>query len=135
MHAKFNPTGSVSMRYEPVIEVDRDIEFDVPVSERKEVVNSCPRKVFELDDTDHIEVAKLQECILCEECVNKANIDLKRNGLISINHRSDRVYFDVESTGARPPQDIVSSAMKIFAQKWSKLGTDLEDWEQQFSQT
>ena len=135
MHAKFNPTGSVSMRYEPVIEVDRDIEFDVPVSERREVVNSCPRKVFELDDTDHIEVAKLQECILCEECVNKANIDLKRNGLISINHRSDRVYFDVESTGARPPQDIVSSAMKIFAQKWSKLGTDLEDWEQQFSQT
>lgn len=135
MHAKFNPTGSVSMRYEPVIEVDRDIEFDVPVSERKEVVGSCPRRVFELDDTEHIEVTRPQECILCEECLNKANIDLKRNGLISVNHRTDKVYFDVESTGSRPPQDIVASAMKMFAQKWSQLGTDLEDWEQQFSQS
>lgn len=134
MHAKFNPTGSVSMRYEPVIEVDRDIEFDVPVSERKEVVASCPRRVFELDDSEHIEVVRPGECILCEECLNKANIDLKRTGLVTVNHRTDKVYFDVESTGARPPQDIVAAGMKIFTEKWMKLGTDLEEWEQQFNQ-
>jgi DNA-directed RNA polymerase II subunit RPB3 len=134
MHAKFNPTGSVSMRYEPVIEVDRDVEFEVPVSERKEVVASCPRRVFELDETDHIEVLRPQECILCEECVNKATIDLKRPGLVSVNHRTDKVYFDVESTGARPPQDIVAAAFKIFSEKWTKLGSDLDQCEQQFAQ-
>ena len=134
MHAKFNPTGSVSMRYEPVIEVDRDVEFDVPVSERREVVASCPRKVFEIDDADHIEVVRANECILCEECLNKANIDLKRTGLVSVNHRTDRVHFDVESTGARPPQDIVAASMKIFAEKWRKLATDLDDWDKQFAQ-
>lgn len=134
MHAKFNPTGTVSMRYEPVIEVDRDVEFDVPVTERKEVVSSCPRRVFELDDAGHIEVVRSDECILCEECLNKANIDLKRTGLISVNHRTDKVYFDVESSGARPPQDIVSASMKIFADKWRTLATDLDDWEKQFSQ-
>ena len=132
MHAKFNPTGSVSMRYEPVIDIDRDIEFDVPLTERKEIVASCPRKVFELDDADHIEVVRPDECILCEECLNKANVDLKRNGLISVNHRTDKAYFDVESTGARPPQDIVAAAIKIFNQKWSKLSADLDDWEQQY---
>jgi DNA-directed RNA polymerase II subunit RPB3 len=134
MHAKFNPTGSVSMRYEPVIEVDRDIEGDVPVSERKEVVNSCPRRVFDLDEMEHIDVARPTECILCEECLNKANIDLKRRGLISVNHRTDKVYFDVESTGARPPQEIVSAALRIFCEKWAKLGGDLDEWEQHFAQ-
>ena len=134
MHAKFIPTGSVSMRYEPVIEIDRDIEFDVPVAERKEVVASCPRRVFEMDDSDHIEVGRPDECILCEECLNKANIDLKRTGLVTVNHRTDKVFFDVESTGSRPPQDIVSAAMKVFTEKWMKLSTDLDEWEQQFVQ-
>jgi DNA-directed RNA polymerase II subunit RPB3 len=134
MHAKFNPTGTVSMRYEPVIQINRDIEFDVPVNERKEVVASCPRRVFELDDSEHIEVVRPEECILCEECLNKANLDLKRKGLVSVNHRTDKIYFDVESTGSRPPQDIVASAMKIFSEKWSRLGADLEQWEQEFAQ-
>ena len=132
MHAKFNPTGSVSMRYEPVVEINRDIEFDVPANERKEIVASCPRNVFELDSSGHIEVARLDECILCEECVNKASVDLKRKGLVSVNHKTDKVYFDVESTGVRPPQDIVAAAIRILTEKWSKLGTDLEDWERQF---
>jgi DNA-directed RNA polymerase II subunit RPB3 len=135
MHAKFNPTGTVSMRYEPLIEINRDIEFDVPISERKDIVTSCPRKVFELDDSDHIEVVRPDECILCEECLNKANVDLNRRGLISVSHRSDKVFFDVESTGARPPQDIVAAAIKIFTEKWSKLASDLVDWEQEFLQS
>jgi DNA-directed RNA polymerase II subunit RPB3 len=134
MHAKFNPTGTVSMRYEPAIEIDRDVEFDTPVTERREVVASCPRRVFEIDETDHIEVVRPNDCILCEECLNKANIDLKRPGLVTVNHKTEKVYFEVESTGARPPQDIVLAALKIFSDKWSKLGADLEDWEQQFAQ-
>jgi DNA-directed RNA polymerase II subunit RPB3 len=105
MHAKFNPTGTVSMRYEPVIEIDRDVEYTTTTNDRREIVNSCPRNVFELDDTEHIEVVRPDQCILCEECVNKANIDLKKPGMVSVSHRTDRVYFDVESTGARPPED------------------------------
>lgn len=132
MHAKFNPTGTVSMRYEPVIEVDRDVEFDVPLAERKEIVQSCPRNVFELDSSQHIDVVRPEECILCEECSNKANIDLGRKGLITVNHRTDKIYFDVESTGARPPQDIVSAAIKILTDKWRVLSKDLDEWEQQF---
>ena len=131
MHAKYMPTGTVSMRYENVITVDRDIEYTTPIEHRREIVSSCPRKVFELDEADHIVVARPDECTLTEECIAKAK-ELGRKGLIAVDQRMDRVHFEVESTGARPPQDIVVTAAAILGKKFQTLADDLDDWEKEF---
>ena len=131
MHAKYMPSGTVSMRYETIIEIDRDLEYTMPVEHRREIVNSCPRKVFELDDSDHIIVARPDECTLTDECVAKAT-ELGKKGMISVEQNMDRVHFEIETTGARTPQDIVVTAANIMSRKFQSLADDLEEWEKEF---
>mmetsp|Transcript_4957 Transcript_4957/g.4102 ORF Transcript_4957/g.4102 Transcript_4957/m.4102 type:complete len:90 (-) Transcript_4957:240-509(-) len=74
MHAKWNPTGTVAIRYEPVITIDRGIEYEqLSVPQRKAIVRSCPKKVLDLDAADRIQVVRKDLCDFCDECVTKAN--------------------------------------------------------------
>ena len=130
MHAKYNPTGTVAMRYETVIAIDRDIEYETLVADRKAIVYSCPRRVFELDETDHIVVARADECTLTDECLVKAKA-LGKKGLIAIEQNMDRAIFEVEGTKARPASEVVTVAASVLVNKFQTLLADLEDWERE----
>ncbi|KAF4652985.1 DNA-directed RNA polymerase II subunit RPB3 [Perkinsus olseni] len=135
MHAKWNPTGTVAIRYEPVITIDRAIEYEkLSVAQRKAVVRSCPKRVLDLDAADRIQVVRKDLCDFCDECVTRANYDFQAKGMITVKQRTDVVHFTVESTGARPPEDIVMAAIKVFKEKWIRLYEDLGKWEQEFGQ-
>ncbi|KAF4666310.1 DNA-directed RNA polymerase II subunit RPB3 [Perkinsus chesapeaki] len=121
--------------YEPVITIDRGIEYEqLSVPQRKAIVRSCPKKVLDLDAADRIQVVRKDLCDFCDECVTKANFDFKARGMITVKQRTDVVHFTVESTGARPPEDIVMAAIKVFKEKWIRLYEDLGKWEQEFGQ-
>jgi DNA-directed RNA polymerase II subunit RPB3 len=140
MHAKYQVVN-VSMWYKPRVVIDRDIEHDLDIEFRSEFVKSCPRNVFELDDSDQIVVRRESDCILCDECVvlckessedattnnNKSNT----NGLVRVFEDEDITEWELEGNHSRLVSDILIEGIKILNNKWNQLYTDLEDWERE----
>lgn len=132
MHAKYQATGTVIMRYETAVAIDRDVEYALPSESRRAIVGSCPSGVFELDAGERIVAARPDECILCDECVVKSK-SLGAPGLVSISQNTDVAHFEVESTGARNSSEIAVAGAQILKDKFQGLLTDLEDWEREFA--
>jgi DNA-directed RNA polymerase II subunit RPB3 len=49
IHAKYNPTATVSMRYEPEIRLNRDLLERLPAKDKKAFVRQCTPGVFSFD--------------------------------------------------------------------------------------
>lgn len=130
-HAKFMPVATCVMNYEPIVTVNQDVANapapeGLSLDEKIEFVQACPRKVFELDIEDTIQVARHRDCIFCDECTTKAR-ELGRKDLCSAQMDTNCFHFTVEavtSDGPRSAVDVVRAALRILDYKLSQFMED-----------
>lgn len=125
-HSKYNPCGTAVFKYEPVVRLNRDIERDMTLNQKVELCRVCPRKVFDIDDGNNLQVVEEKACIFCDQCTVWAGEEIKNPNLVRITHKPDVFHFTVESTGARPPQDIVRAALTILEEKLDEFDGELK---------
>lgn len=125
-HSKYNPCGTAVFKYEPVVRLNRDIEREMSIEQKVELCRVCPRKVFDIDDGNNLQVAEEKACIFCDQCTVWAGEELKNPNLVRITHKPDVFHFTVESTGCRPPQDIVKASLEILQEKLKEFDGELE---------
>jgi len=120
-HAKYMPVTLGLYNYQQIIDLDRDVVDGLDMEDKASFVESCPRKVFGLDNNDKIQIERLRDCIYCDECVAKAR-ELGKKGLVTVKMDHNRFHFKVECVtkdGPRKPADVVRAAMRIFDHKLS----------------
>lgn len=125
-HAKFMPVATCVMNYEPIVTVNHDVANGLTLDEKIEFVKACPRKVFELDIEDTVQVARHGDCIFCDECTAKAREFGKRD-LCSAQMDSSIFHFTVEAVtpdGPRTAYDVVRAAFRILDYKLSLFMQD-----------
>ena len=64
----------------------------------------------------------MSECMFCEECIRKAEtFKDKYERLVKLGMRSDKFIFNVETTGALRPEEIVKSALSVMKKKLDEV--------------
>lgn len=96
----------------------------------------CPRKVFTYDALrQSVDIEDAGKCNLCNECVKYVSVDLELpknieyeslgvqnwEKMIRIDENMNKYIFDVESTGALSPEDIVLKAFTVLKTKLQML--------------
>lgn len=99
---------------------------ELDLEEKVAFVQSCPRKVFALDNNDSVQVDRLDDCHYCDECVAKAR-ELGKRNLVTVKQDQHVFHFTVEGVtknGPRWPADIVRAALRILDYKMQKFLQD-----------
>ena len=104
-HAKWQPVSMCTYKYFPRIEISTKT---CDVCEK--CVEACPRKVLAKTD-NKIEVRNLIGCTLCQDCVDACP---QNPPAIKIGWEEKTFIFGLESTGALPPERIMTEAIKIL---------------------
>ena len=119
-HAKWQPVSACAYKYLPKVSLNPD-----NLANPEEVIRVCPTDVYAHDPERKIIVRDELACTLCMDCVEKAvPLDPKKSFPISIEADESAFIFYVESTGALPPNRIITEATKILDRKATAL-TDL----------
>ena len=122
-HAKWSPVCVASLKFEPIVKVNEVKGMELTLTNRKIFVNSCPAKVFSLHpEKNSIEVENQQDCMFCHECI-KVQKDLNIEDLVKIE--DGNYLFEVETTGALRPEEIINFAFDILHRKLDCLRTAL----------
>mmetsp|Transcript_67117 Transcript_67117/g.143614 ORF Transcript_67117/g.143614 Transcript_67117/m.143614 type:complete len:358 (+) Transcript_67117:70-1143(+) len=135
-HAKWMPVATAIYNYQPQVELDRPQVDSLTIDERIQFVQACPRKVFGLDIEDKVQVERLNDCIFCDECVNKAKNDFGKKTMVTVKHDQNMFHFKVDAVtehGPRSAIDCVRAALRIFDYKLSLFlqdayGDDITTW-------
>merc|ERR1719229_1576827 len=134
-HAKWMACATALYQYQPRVDlIDEDTQ-GLSLDDKIDFVQSCPRKVFDLDIEDKVYVKSLMDCIFCDECVAKAKVYGKRE-MVKIKMDPGRFYFTVESVtphGPRSAIDVVRAGLRILDYKFSLFlrdayGDDIKEW-------
>jgi len=104
-HAKWQPVSMCTYKYFPKIEISGK-QCDVC----GKCVEICPRKVL-AKTGNKIEVRDLMACTLCQDCVDACP---QNPPAIEVSWEENTFIFNLESTGALPPQRIMIEAIKIL---------------------
>jgi len=119
-HAKWQPVSACAYKYLPKVTLNAG-----NLANPAEVIRICPTDAYVNDPENKIAVRDELACTLCMDCVEKATpIDAKKAFPVKVEEDDTAFIFYVESTGALPPQRIVSEASKILDKKANNL-TDL----------
>jgi DNA-directed RNA polymerase II subunit RPB3 len=129
-HSKWSPVCSVVMQHEPEIDfLDKGSYINkLSINQKKELVNSCPTKVYRYDEIKKsVEIENQLNCTYCEECVNKIeSFGLDKNKTIKISPKNNRFLFKVESTGSLKAEQIVIDAFKELKSKLTEVYNKVE---------
>jgi len=122
LHAKWSPCCGVVLQHEAEIHLNQLKLDELTETEKEGLYQSCPTKVFKYDAiTKRVEIENSNQCMFCQECVFYAEEELKRKDLVCIRSKSNHFTMSVESTGALPPETIVSQGLQILSQKLNKI--------------
>ena len=105
-NAKFQPVSTVSYKYVPIVEVNKD-----KCNQCGDCVKVCPKNIL-LVEGDTIATQNTLECSLCEACV-----EVCEPGAITIDSKKNSFLFKVESTGALSPEEIVEKSAEILKER------------------
>lgn len=106
-HSKWQAAISSYKNY-PIIDVDNE---ELEKDETKEIADTCPKDVFEINN-GKLEVAHLEKCDLCKECIEKTDIEA-----VSIESNDSRFIFKLESISGLEPKTILKRAMEVLEEK------------------
>ena len=104
-HAQWQP-GVIAYKYMPIFELDAKA-----CDACGKCVERCPRRILELSD-GKLKITDVEKCIMCRACVEACP-----KGAIKIGHDESKFIFNVESTGALPPEQILSKALDGLGDK------------------
>lgn len=105
VHAKWQPVCLCAYKYYPKIEVPAE-----KCSDCQKCVDICPKKVLAIKG-EKVEVRDLLACNMCMDCVELCP---KKGEGIKVSWEKNDFIFNIESTGALPPERIVQEATKIL---------------------
>lgn len=111
--------GDEHGKFSPGIMFYRNI-FNIKVDSNcpKEIINKCPKKIFQLKDNKII-TNNEEKCDLCDSCIEYCILN-KKEDAIKINP-TDELRLTIESFGQLTPEKMFLSSIKI-------LKKDLEDF-------
>lgn len=134
-HSKFAPTATTLYQYQPIIRLEREDIDSLTLDQKVDFIQACPRKVFEMDIEDKIEVKNLMSCHFCDECIAKAR-EFGKRGMVEVTQDLGQFHFTVEGVTADGPRsmiDVVRAAFRVLDYKLSLFlkdcyDDDIEDW-------
>ena len=104
-HAQWQP-GVIAYKYMPIFELDAKL-----CDACGKCVERCPRKILELSD-GKLNIIDVEKCTMCQACVEACPKEA-----IKIGHDDSKFIFTIESTGALPPEKILSKALDGLGDK------------------
>jgi len=104
-HAKWQPVSMCTYKYLPKITINAE-----SCDACGKCVEICPRKVL-VKKGGKIRVHDLFACTLCQDCVK---VCTKSPPAIEVAWEKDAFIFNLESTGALPPERIMIEAVRIL---------------------
>jgi len=105
-HAKWQPVAVSTYKYAPVIKVDPE-RCDLC----KRCLKACPKGVLGVEEK-RVVLVDYEKCDMCRLCVDACPKDS-----ISVEEEKNAFIFNVESTGALPPESIVEKALEVLLKK------------------
>ncbi|KAL2612611.1 hypothetical protein R1flu_024303 [Riccia fluitans] len=128
-HAKWSAAATVGFMFEPEIQINEALMETLTLEERKEWVDSCPTKVFDVDpQTQQVVMVDAAAYTYDEEILKKAEA-MGKPGLLESISREDSFVFTVESTGAIQAAQLFINAIYILKTKLDaiRLSFDTEE--------
>jgi len=107
-HAKWQPVAVCAYKNMPQIKINPKL-----CDACGECVKVCPKAVFAIAD-GKVEVRNLLACTLCLDCVDACQ---KNPKAVEVIWDKSTFIFNLESTGALPPERILQEAVKILDKK------------------
>jgi DNA-directed RNA polymerase subunit D len=111
-HAKWQPVSMCAYKYFPKIEISSE-----KCDACGKCVEICPRRVL-VKKEKSIEIHDLMACTICKDCVDACP---QKPPAISIGWEENTFIFGLESTGALPPERIITEAIKILDKQLMEL--------------
>ncbi|XP_062078916.1 uncharacterized protein LOC133783328 [Humulus lupulus] len=121
-HAKWSPVATAWYRMLPEVVLLQKVEDELAV----ELKNKCPVNVFDIEDIGNgkkrATVARPRDCTLCRECIIGGEEWKDR---VSLRRVKGHFIFNIESTGALPPEVLFTEAVKILEDKCERVIAEL----------
>jgi DNA-directed RNA polymerase subunit D len=111
-HSKWYPTSLCTYKHRPLVSLD-----EVKCDNCGECIKYCPKNVFDKQNSK-IRVARELNCTLCLDCIKHCPINPSP---IKVEGDNTSYIFNLESTGALSPYEILSTAIKILSSKVDEL--------------
>ncbi|GMM48107.1 DNA-directed RNA polymerase core subunit [Pichia kluyveri] len=108
-HAKFSPVSTASYRLLPVI----DILKPIVGKDALEFQQCFPNGVIDINEKGEAYVKDSRKDTVSREVLRHE----KFNGKVKLGRRRDHFIFNVESTGAMPPEEIFFKSVRILKNK------------------
>ncbi|GAM28958.1 hypothetical protein SAMD00019534_121340 [Acytostelium subglobosum LB1] len=108
-HIKWSPVGTASYKIMPLITVSPKVTGE----KAEKLKNSCPMKVFDIEDSGQAFAARPLNCTMCRECIR----DPEMEPLVKLERIRDHFIFSIESVGTLEPKSLFKQAIQILIDK------------------
>jgi len=111
-HAKWQPVSTCAYKYFPKIEISSK-----GCDACGKCVEICPRNVL-VKTNNKIDVRDLVACTLCQDCVDACP---QNPPAIKVGREENAFILNLESTGALPPERIMTEAIKMLDKQLNEI--------------
>lgn len=130
MHAKWNPTATVAMRYEPDIRLNHELLERISRADKRDFVRRCQPDVFVFDEsTALVTLGKVASKANNIDEIRKVGAAIAKKytpteNIVSVGFVPDKFIFSVETSGALAPELIVQSGLATLVAKMGMLSVE-----------